>query len=347
MNIALIGLGMVAETHIRAVAAAAPSVTLAGVCGRDPTKARAFAERVSSILGTVPRVYRDVAEVAADPSVDGVIVATPPNARAHVIGPLATASKAILMEKPIERSFAAARDIVAMCEAAGVPHGVVFQHRARESTRRLAKMLQDDALGTIGMAEIAVPWWRDQAYYDAPGRGTYARDGGGVLISQAIHTLDLALSLLGPVTTVQAMIRTTTLHQMEAEDFATAGLTFASGAVGSLVASTARFPGGTESITLHGSKGSAVLISGQLQVSWRDGRCETFGTAGGTGGGADPMAFTHAWHQAVIMDFAEALQTGRRPMADGQCALQVHALIDAIALSSREGRRIAMTEVTG
>ncbi len=345
MKAALIGVGMVAETHIRAIADAAPHVSLAGICGRRADRTIAFAEKVTEITGVAPKVYADVTEVATDPTVDFAIICTPPNAREEIIAPLAQAGKAILMEKPIERSSDAAARIIALCDAAGVQHGVVFQHRARESSTKLAEMLASDAFGEIALAEIAVPWWRPQSYYDEPGRGTYARDGGGVLISQAIHTLDLALLLLGPVRRVQAMARRTRLHDMEAEDFVTAGLDFASGVVGSLVASTASFPGDAESITLHGTIGSVVLASGQLQISWRDGRTETLGEAGGTGGGADPMAFTHAWHQTIITDFARALKEGRRPLADGHASLRVHRLIDAIIASSKSGRAIDLGEV--
>ncbi len=188
-----------------------------------------------------------------------------------------------------------------------------------------------------------MPWWREQNYYDQPGRGTYARDGGGVLISQAIHTLDLALTFTGPVMRVQAMAATTRLHQMESEDFVTCGLHFASGAVGSVVASTASFPGGAESIVLHGTKGSARLISGRLELMFRDGTTETIGSAAATGGGADPMAFTHAWHQAILEDFAAAITKGRAPACTGREALAVHDLIEAMVQSSRDGRAINLS----
>lgn len=167
-----------------------------------------------------------------------------------------------------------------------------------------------------------MPWWRAQSYYDEPGRGTLARDGGGVLISQAIHTIDLALSLTGPVARVQAMAATTRFHRMETEDYVSAGLRFKNGAVGSLVASTASFPGAAESILLHFDNASLRLASGLLHLDWRDGRQETFGgAAAGTGGGADPMAFTHEWHKGVFDDFADAISSGRPPVVTGEAAL--------------------------
>ena len=328
MTAALIGAGMVARTHV-AACADARGVRLKGVMSR--TRARAEA------LAPGGAVYADLDAVAADPEVDFALIVTPPDARADIVAPLAAAGKHILLEKPLGRTAEEARAVCKLCADAGVMLGVVFQHRMRAASRKAAKLVAGGSLGALGLVEIAVPWWRDQGYYDEPGRGTYARDGGGVLISQAIHTIDLALSLAGPVARTRAMNATTRFHDMEAEDFVTAGVEFANGAVGSLVASTASYPGGAETITLHFDAASLRLASGQLHVHWRDGREETHGEEAGTGGGADPMAFTHAWHQSVIEDFADALREGRAPAATGADAVAAQALIDAMIRSSKSG----------
>jgi len=336
LNAVLIGAGMVAATHVAALRDGA-GVRLHGVWSRDAAKARALAKPEGA------RTYDSLADVAADDDVDFAILLTPPNARADMIAPLLAAQKPILMEKPVARTLVEARALVDQCAAAGVPLGVVFQHRMRAASQAAAALVASRDLGALGLVAITVPWWRDQSYYDEPGRGTYARDGGGVLISQAIHTIDLALSLTGPVASVQAMTATTGFHAMEAEDFATAGLRFANGAVGSLVASTASFPGGAETITLHFDGATLHLEAGVLTVTHRDGRVDHHGARGGTGGGADPMAFTHAWHQAVIEDFAQAVRRGRDPLVTGQAALAAHALIEAITQSARTGQ---VTEVS-
>ena len=346
MRAALIGLGMVAKTHVAAIAATKGRITLEGVCARHTERAEAFAQEVSQSGQGTPKAYKTVAEIAADPDIDFAILLTPPNARIEAVEALAAAGKPILMEKPVERTLKAATRIVEICEAADVPLGIVLQHRMRASARRLSEMLAEGALGEVGLVEITVPWWREQSYYDEPGRGTYARDGGGVLISQAIHTLDLALSLTGPATRVQAMARTSRLHRMEAEDIVSGGIDYASGAVGSLFATTASYPGSAESILLHGTKGSARIVSGQLDLSWRDGTTESFGEGSGTGGGADPMAFTHEWHQAILEDFADALEHNRAPIVTGRAALAVHHLIEALVTSSREGRAITLSEIS-
>lgn len=348
LNVALIGLGMVATTHLRAVRDLAPLVRLRGVLGRTPEKGRAFLERAAAageegLSGAV--AYADLAALCADDALDFVILLTPPNARQALVEALCAAGKPILMEKPVERDLAAAGALVETAERAGVALGIVFQHRFRSVSEQAAALLAQDALGPLGMIEVTVPWWREQSYYDEPGRGTYARDGGGVLISQAIHTLDLLLTLAGPVRRVQALSARTRFHAMEAEDFVSAGLWFENGAVGSLQASTAQYPGGAEFIILHGEKGVARLGAGQLVIDWRDGRSETFGEESSTGGGADPMAFTHAWHQAVIDDFAQALRAGRPPRVTGREALGVHALIDALVTSAAQEQAIDVPRI--
>ncbi|MBF9030583.1 Gfo/Idh/MocA family oxidoreductase [Rhodobacterales bacterium HKCCE3408] len=334
---ALIGAGMVARTHVAAIAAS-DTVRLRTICSRGIDRAEALAAEARDLTGGEVAATTDLDAVAGDPEIDFAIILTPPDARSALIRPLAEAGKNILLEKPMGRNASEARDVIGICRDAGVRLGVVFQHRMREASRRAAARVASGELGELGLVEISVPWWRPQSYYDEPGRGTYARDGGGVLISQAIHTIDLALSLAGPVTTVRAMAATTRFHKMEAEDFAVAGLTFANGAVGSMVASTASYPGGAESITLHFDKACLHLASGQLLTRWRDGREETEGATGGTGGGADPMAFTHEWHQGIIEDFAASLVEGRAPLVTGEAALAAHDLIDATIRSARSGR---------
>lgn len=332
----LIGAGMVARTHLMACAHAS-GVSLRGIHSRNLERARKLALEGAAQTGLPLHVYDSLEAVADDPEVDFAIVLTPPNARLEIIKVLVSAGKHILLEKPVGRTATEAHAVVRLCREAGVTLGIVFQHRLRESSQKAAQMIAHSGLGALGLVEISVPWWRDQSYYNEMGRGTYERDGGGVLISQAIHTIDLALSLAGPVASVRAMAATSRFHSMEAEDFATAGLLFANGALGSLVASTASYPGDAESITLHFEKASLRLNSGRLFVQWRNGNQESFGAIGGTGGGADPMAFTHEWHQNVIENFATSLATGTRPAITGEDALRAHELIDAILTSARSG----------
>ncbi|MEP2031252.1 MAG: Gfo/Idh/MocA family oxidoreductase [Paracoccaceae bacterium] len=336
VGLAVVGVGMAAKPHALALKALGDLIDVRGVYARSDTSLRAFCETYN-----FPRAH-DPAALASDPSIDAVLLITPPNARTDLVSLFAGHGKHVLSEKPLERTTQAAQNIVDLCAKAGVSLGVVFQHRFRAASEALAIKLNCGDLGTIRLVRADVPWWRDQDYYDDPGRGSYARDGGGVLISQAIHTLDLMLSLTGPVTSVQAMCETTPLHRMEAEDFASGAVTFESGAVGSIFASTASFPGDTESLTFECDNGSARLKSGVLTIHWRDGRVETTGEEANTGGGADPMAFPFDWHKSLIADFAQSLQAGRAPRVTGAQAMAVHNLISAIEMSSHEGRRITL-----
>jgi UDP-N-acetyl-2-amino-2-deoxyglucuronate dehydrogenase len=338
MKAALIGLGMVSRTYADAFRHS-QKVTLAGVTAFRRASEAAWLEAHPD-LGAVAMT---VGEIAADPGIGFAILTTPPNARAEIVGRLAAAGKPILMEKPVERTLGGATRLVELCEGRGVPLGIVLQHRARPVVAELRRILPD--LGPLLAAEVSVPWWRPQSYYDAPGRGTYGRDGGGVLISQAIHTMDLMLTLTGPVVSVNAMVATTGFHRMEAEDFVCAGLRFASGAVGQLFATTASFPGRGETITLHHRAGSVHLEAGVLRIDRQDGTSETIGQAASSGAGADPMAFTSDWHRAVIEDFAEAVATGRAPLVPGREALGVHRLIAALERSGERGGDVLLDEV--
>ena len=352
-GVALVGLGMVSSAYVQAFRDLSAKVSVRGVYARNGKSRAAFLERNAKTLPGPCRSYGDVDEIAADESVDAVIIATPPNARHELVGKFSAAGKHILMEKPVERTTAAAAELCEICEANHVLFGIMLQQRTRPAALRLREWVSSGEFGALCMAEIRVPWWRDQAYYDEAGRGTYDRDGGGVLISQAIHTLDLALSLMGPVKRVQAMAATTRAHRMESEDFVSVGMELVNGGWATLFATTSGFPGGPESITLHYEKASLEMKSNQLKLTRRaaeggekfsDSPKETVETEG-TGGGADPMAFPSVWHEAIIDDFCTAIQESREPLVSGRTALAVHQLIDSILLSARSGRSVDIVDI--
>ncbi|MFP9135922.1 Gfo/Idh/MocA family protein [Devosia sp. XGJD_8] len=336
-GIGVIGAGMGAKPHALALQSLAKDIAVLGVYRRDAAQRAAFC----STYG-FPEAESYEA-LLADPRLDAVLVLTPPNAREAIVAAAAKAGKPVLLEKPVERTLAAAERIVALCDAAGVTLGVIFQHRFRRASRYLAEAVAENRYGRLEAVHLVVPWWRPQeGYYDQPGRGTFAQDGGGVLITQAIHSLDLMLSLCGEVSAVTAMAKTTRLHQMETEDFVSAGLEFANGAVGAVMATTASFPGGPESITLNFERASATLTAGNLTIRTMAGDTITEGEASEGGGGADPMAFPFDWHAAQIADFADAVRHGRQPVSTGHTALHVHRLIDAMMTSAKAGKRVVV-----
>jgi predicted dehydrogenase len=335
-RIALIGLGMAVAPHARSVLDLRDRVEVACAFSRSEARRRAFAERFDF------PTTGDLEQIVRDPSIEAALILTPPNTHLEVVARFAAAGTHILLEKPLERSTGRALRLVEAADAAGVKLGVVFQHRFREASEHLRALLRQGTLGELTVVNVSCPWWRPQSYYDEPGRGTLARDGGGVLITQAIHTLDLTLSLAGPVAEVAAIAGTTGLHRMETEDFTAAGLRFANGAFGALMATTAEYPGFPERIELIGTKGTAVLAAGVVTVHYQDGREERAGEEQGTGGGADPMAFPHDAHRALLADFLDALDQDRSPRVTGREALRVHHFIDAVLRASTEGRTVAV-----
>ena len=330
-GVGVIGLGMASLPHAKSLVDLSDLIEVHGVYSPSADRRRQFAEAFS-----FPAVD-SIDAIAANDQIDLVLLLTPPNARREIVEVLAAHGKHILMEKPVERTLDAARQLVELCEHHSVKLGLVFQHRFRDASIALRQQLQAGNLGKVHAAQIAVPWWRDQSYYDEPGRGSYERDGGGVLISQAIHTLDLVMDLLGPVRSVAAMTDTTAFHQMESEDFVAGALRFESGCIGSLMATTASFPGSTESITLHAELATAVLQGGELSVAFHDGRALSVGETSGSGGGSDPMDFPHDWHKRLIERFVYSLDSEAASVS-GREGLSVHRLIDALERAGQSGQ---------
>jgi predicted dehydrogenase len=339
VGVAVIGLGNAAQPHARALAdLQGPRLRVSGVFARDARRREVFASAHGFPAADSAQA------LVADPLTDVVLLLTPPSERLDLLRLALAHHKPVLMEKPVGRTTAEAQEMVLLAERAGVPLGVVLQHRHRTGARALARLIQGGVLGHIGLVRLNVPWWRAQTYYDTPGRGSLARDGGGVLISQAIHALDLMIHLVGPVTGVMGMVATTSLHQMETEDVAMAGLRFANGAWGALMATTAAFPGGSEVMHLDAEHASVELGNGELVIRWRDGREERLPDSIASGTGADPMDFDHGMHREVIRSFVEAVGQGQDAPATAREAMAVHRLIDAIVLSSASKRHVVLDQ---
>lgn len=337
-GLGIVGAGNGAKPHALALGDLTDLIEVRGVYARDTDKLGRFCDRYQFPAA------QSIEAMMQDDAIDAMLIVTPPNARAGIVDAAVRAGKHVLMEKPIERTTAAAKAMVEQCEAAGLKLGIVFQHRFRQSSMRAKALLEGGTLGRIGAVNLVVPWWRPQSYYDEPGRGTLARDGGGVLISQAIHPLDLLLDLAGPVGEVQAIAGTTLLHRMETEDFAAGGMRFANGAFGSLMATTASFPGDAEFMLFNCENATMRLAGGALSVRWRDGREESFGEETSSGGGADPMAFPHDWHRSLHQDFVAAVRENRQPLSNGRSALRVHRLIDALLASSAQRQAVTVEQ---
>lgn len=325
------GLGMAVKPHALALKDLAPGVRVVGGFSPSPERRRSFAQSYG-----LP-VVDSMEALLDDASVNAIIILTPPRTHAELALRAAHAGKHVLLEKPMDVTYAEANALVQGVAATGKRLGVVFQFRFRPGALVLRKLMDEGALGDLLSVSASVRWWRAAQYYAEPGRGTLARDGGGVLLTQAIHTLDLMLSLAGPVTRVAAQCRTSALRpsSMDTEDIACAVLNFRNGAVGVIDATTAAYPGYPERIEFSGTKGSAILEAERLTLNVHGAPTQTIEGSMAGGGGADPMAFSHEPHKRLIKDFLDAIASDRDPYVSGRSALPVHALIDAALHSSR------------
>lgn len=333
ISVGIIGLGVAVTPHAKSLLDLAGRVRVAHAFSRSPARREAFASRFPF------PTTGDLEAMLGDPGVDAVLVLTPPNTHLEVVERCARAGKHVLLEKPFDMNGARAQRIIDICKAHHVTLGIVFQHRFRLGALRLRQLIDEGALGRMAGASAFIRWWRPQhGYYDQPGRGTFAQDGGGVLITQAIHTLDLLLSLTGAALEVTAFAQTSPLHDIEVEDIVGGAVRYPNGAIGTIDATTACYPGFKEQIEWIGDRGTAVLTGSALHVHFQDGRELTEGTEEDVAGGADPMAFPHDFHRRLIEDFLDALETARAPRIPGEEGIKVHRLIEAMLRSAAERR---------
>ncbi|TBW37620.1 Gfo/Idh/MocA family oxidoreductase [Siculibacillus lacustris] len=334
LRLGIVGLGMAVKPHAAALADLADRITVVG--GYAPSPAR----RTTFAATTGFPVTDDLDALIADPSVAAMLILTPPPSHLDLVARCASVGKHVLLEKPLEVTLPRASALVARMEAADRRLGVVFQHRFRPVVQRLRAVMAEGALGDLIAASVEVRWWRPASYY-VDGRGSRARDGGGVLLSQAIHTLDVFCTLVGLPAEVFAYTATSPNRAVDTENVVAAALRFGNGAIGTLGATTAADPGFPERIEITGTRGTATLEGDALRLHWSDGRDEIHDGSGATGGGADPMAFDHGPHRALIADFATAIADGRDPETSGRSALAVHRLIEALLRSAAERRAVA------
>lgn len=338
LRLAIVGLGMAVTPHARGLVDLGDRIEVLHAYAPSATRRAQFAQRFPFPLTD------SLDAILEDDRVQAVAVFTPANTHAEIGLACARAGKHVLMEKPLDITTARAEALVSGCRAAGVKLGVVLQHRFRPAGMRAAELIADGRMGRVVGCSTTIRLWRPQTYYDEPGRGSLARDGGGVLISQGIHTLDLMLSLAGRIDTVSGFAVTTPVHRMETEDMVCAAARFANGAIGTIDATTAAYPGFHEEIALTGTLGTLALRGGTLLAQFHDGSVERVEADTGAGGtGADPMAFPHDWHRAVMADFAEAIATGREPRVTGEEALRVHRLIDALIATGASGQPVQVS----
>jgi predicted dehydrogenase len=336
-RLGIVGLGMALKPHALSLNDLADRVEVAAAFA--PSAAR----REEAVQTWGFPAVDSLDRIMADRSIDTVLILAPPWTHTDLVQQAAAAGKHVLLEKPVEVNAARATAIVEACERAGVRLAIAFQHRFRPAALELARIVREGKLGKLLSASASIRWWRSPEYFAQPGRGTMARDGGGVLLTQAIHTLDLLLQLAGPAQEVMAYVDTSPLRRIDTEDVVAGSVRYANGASGVIDATTVTFPGYPERVEIAGTLGSAALEVETLTVNYVSGaRFRLDGAAAG-GGGADPMAFSHEHHRRVLAEFLDAIDEAREPSNSGRSALHVQRLIDALLGSGRERRAVPVS----
>jgi UDP-N-acetyl-2-amino-2-deoxyglucuronate dehydrogenase len=281
-------------------------------------------------------------EVCRHRKVDYVDLCTFPDFRLEPVAACAESRKHIQVQKPMATNLATARKMIEAARGAGIQLGVVSQHRFDDASLFLTKALAEARLGKILQADAYVKWYRPPEYYSRPIKGSWAVEGGGALINQAIHQVDLLLWFAGPVRRVFGFWQLGARHKIESEDVLSAALQYASGATGVIQASTAMWPGYTERIEIHGTKGTAV-ISGDKLTAWdvQDDTGEAPPLVKSVlSGASDPMAIPLEPFERQFRDFGQAIRDGRKPMVSGEEGCRALELVLSIYQSCREGRAV-------
>jgi UDP-N-acetyl-2-amino-2-deoxyglucuronate dehydrogenase len=330
VHVGIIGGGNISETHARA-ASEIPGVSIAAVHGGHRDRVAALARQCGAAA------YDRFEEFLAHRPMDLVAIGSPSGLHAGQGIAAARRGLHVLVEKPLDVTLAAADALIAAADESGVKLGVFFQDRFKPGIVRLKGLLEEGRLGRLLHVDARVPWYRPPEYYNASRwRGTRALDGGGALMNQGIHTVDLVLWLAGDVTRVQSYTATA-LHQIEVEDTAAALLEFQCGATGVLVATTAAYPGYARRIQVTGTEGTAVVEGDRLARLDLRNEVEPAGneTVSVPASAASPVVAETGPHRAVFEDFLAAIRTGRSPRCDGREARRSVALVRAIYDAAR------------
>lgn len=334
MNVGIIGTGAIAGKHAQAYKNIGYKLT--ACTDRTPERGRNFAEKWDAEFVPSPE------ELCRHPRVDFVDVCTFPAYRLQAVEMCAQSGKHVLVQKPMAVDLETAERMIAVARAAGIQLGVVSQHRFDDSTLFLKRAIAGGRLGEIIQADAYVKWYRSAEYYARPIKGSWAVEGGGALISQAIHQADLLLHVVGAVDQVFGYWHRGALHKIESEDCLCAVMRYASGATGVIQAATALWPGYPERIEIHGTKGSAIVTGDQL-TAWdvKDDSGDPAPVAQQAASGAsDPMAISLTPFERQLSDFGGAIRTGRPPACSGEDGYRALQLVRSLYDSCAQGRSV-------
>ncbi len=375
VRFAIVGCGVIGRLHAEVLAAGQHGTTLSALVDTDLAAARAVADHVAVLFGgEPPAVAASLEQAPLRDDVDAVAVCVPSGLHAEVSVKVLEAGRHLVVEKPVDVTVAAARSIADAAERArpGTVASVISQHRFDPASRALHEAIDAGELGRLTSAVATVSWWRSQAYYDSGDwRGTWALDGGGALMNQGVHTVDLLLWFMGRPVDVVAHTAMLAHERIEVEDTVAAVVRFESGALATLHATTAAYPGLTVRLHVMGQSGSAVIDNDRMFYfhSARRSSAEAAGDAGvgpdrGMGGdgnqaeavvgaedagrhvgGGPGTSAMFLGHDRQYRDVVEAIRTGRSPAVTVADAMLAVATVQAVYESARTGAPVLVADV--
>lgn len=330
-KVGIVGTGAIAGIHAAAIEAL-ENAELVAVCSSTPDRAK-VAEAKFRV-----KAYSDIRAFLTHPDLDIICVCTASGRHLEPAVAAAKAGKHLVIEKPIEVTLVRADELIEVCQKYGVKLAVIFQNRFSSDYQKLKSAVEAGLFGKLLMGNAYVNWFRNEEYYSkSDWKGTIEVDGGGALINQGIHTIDLLLNLMGEVGEVYAQVRTA-YHQIEGEDLGLAIVNFKNGALGNITSATSLYPGMPERIEIFGSKGSAILEAGKI-IHWEIKGSETKHEESrvfSSSGAADPMAISGMLHQLQWAEFINSLENGGEYSVDGTTARKSLELICGIYASSKK-----------
>ncbi len=338
-NIGIVGVGNIADIHAQALIESS-NAELTSVYSRNEDRERKFAEKYNITA------YTDWNKFISDINLDCVSICTPNGTHLDYGLKAAEANKHVIVEKPIEVTLARAKKLIAVCEKHHVSLAVIYQNRFLNKLSNLKEQLDKNILGKLFMGDAYIKWFRSQQYYDSGAwRGTIELDGGGVLINQAIHTIDLLQWLMGSVESVFAQSGTFT-HQLEGEDSVVATIRFKSGAIGVIQASTSVQPAQPRRIEIHGEKGSAIINGDDIELSIeKEDRAVDAKEETQSAGASSPLAgFSTKPHRRQFEAIVEAISNNKKPPVSGDESMKSLAIVKAIYESAKTNTMINMDE---
>ena len=347
LRFGIVGCGVIGPTHAEAIASL-PDAQLVAVTDINAEKAQELAARYGATPYTSLQAMLDLEQL------DVVCICTPSGMHGEHACQVMRSGRHVIVEKPMEISLPAIDEMLRVQQENHVKLAVISQHRFDPASLQVHSLLQEKAFGRLVLGNVIVPWWRSQAYYDSGAwRGTWRLDGGGVLMNQSIHSIDLLQWLMGPVRSIYAYTDTLA-HRMETEDVAVAVLRFASGAVGTVAATTAAYPGVTTRIEIFGDQGSAVIENDSLSYlhlarddnqeigAYGANPKESEGQRSVSSAAQNPAAISFRGHALQIADMIRAIREDGIPLVDGYAARRPVEIILGIYESARTHKEVIL-----